>query len=145
MWTGLKSLVDKNKVTWVAGRGRLDGPNRVRVSQPGEDGTPGAGGERILQATDVIIATGSRVKSLPGLVPDGKVIVTSDDILRLTDRPASIVIVGAGAVGVEFASFYHDLGTTVTLLEYLPGIVPLEDRGREPARRAQLHASAASR
>jgi dihydrolipoamide dehydrogenase len=128
MWTGLKSLVDKNKVTWVAGRGRLDGPNRVRVRQPGEDGTPGAGGERILQATDVIIATGSRVKSLPGLVPDGKVIVTSDDILRLTARPASIVIVGAGAVGVEFASFYHDIGTAVTLLEYLPGIVPLEDR-----------------
>ena len=128
MWTGLKSLVDKNKVTWVAGRGRLDGANRVRVSQPGEDGTPGAGGERVLQATDVIIATGSRVKSLPGLVPDGKVIVTSDDILRLTDRPASIVIVGAGAVGVEFASFYHDIGTAVTLLEYLAGIVPLEDR-----------------
>jgi dihydrolipoamide dehydrogenase len=128
MWTGLKSLVDKNKVTWVAGRGRLDGPNRVRVSQPGEDGTPGAGGERILQATDVIIATGSRVKSLPGLVPNGTTIVTSDDILRLTSRPASIVIVGAGAVGVEFASFYHDIGTTVTLLEYLPGIVPLEDR-----------------
>jgi dihydrolipoamide dehydrogenase len=128
MWTGLKSLVDKNKVTWVAGRGRLDGPNRVRVSQPAEDGTPGAGGERILQATDVIIATGSRVKSLPGLVPNGTTIVTSDDILRLTSRPASIVIVGAGAVGVEFASFYHDIGTAVTLLEYLPGIVPLEDR-----------------
>ena len=128
MWTGLKSLVDKNKVTWVAGRGRLDGPNRVRVSQAGEDGTPGAGGERILQATDVIIATGSRVKSLPGLVPNGATIVTSDDILRLTSRPASIVIVGAGAVGVEFASFYRDIGTTVTLLEYLPGIVPLEDK-----------------
>ena len=128
MWTGLKSLVDKNKVTWVAGRGRLDGANRVRVSQPGEDGTPGAGGERVLQATDVIIATGSRVKSLPGLVPDGRRIVTSDDILRLPDQPASIIIVGAGAVGVEFASFYNDIGTAVTLLEYLPGIVPLEDR-----------------
>ncbi len=128
MWTGLKSLITKNKVTWVEGRGRLDGPNRVRVSQPGEDGTPGAGGERILQATDVIIATGSRVKSLPGLVPNGKTIVTSDDILRLASQPASIVIVGGGAVGVEFASFYHDIGTTVTLLEYLPGIVPLEDR-----------------
>ena len=128
MWTGLKSLVDKNKVAWVPGRGRLDGPNRVRVSQPGEDGTLGAGGERILQATDVIIATGSRVKSLPGLVPDGKTIMTSDDILRLASRPASIVVVGGGAVGVEFASFYHDIGTSVTLLEYLPGIVPLEDR-----------------
>ena len=127
MWTGLKSLVDKNKVTWVAGRGRLDGPNRVRVSQAGEDGTPGAGGERILQATDVIIATGSRVKSLPGLVPNGATIVTSDDILRLTSRPASIVIVGAGAVGVEFASFYHDAGVETTLLEYLPRVTPLED------------------
>ena len=128
MWTGLRSLVDKNKVAWIQGRGRLDGPGRVRVSQPGEDGTPGAGGERLLQATDIIIATGSRVKSLPGLVPDGKRILTSDDVLRLESAPASIVIVGGGAVGVEFASFYHDIGTAVTLLEYLPGIVPLEDR-----------------
>ena len=128
MWTGLKSLVDKNKVAWVAGRGRLDGPNRIVVSQPAEDGTPSKGGERILQATDVIIATGSRVKSLPGLSPNGTTIVTSDEILRLASRPASIVIVGGGAVGVEFTSFYHDLGTAVTLLEYLPGIVPLEDR-----------------
>ena len=69
MWTGLKTLVDKNKVTWIDGRGRLDGPGKIRVSQPGEDGTPGKGGERILQATDVILATGSRVKSLPGLGP----------------------------------------------------------------------------
>jgi dihydrolipoamide dehydrogenase len=127
MWTGLKTLIDKNKVTWIAGRGRLDGPQRVRVSQPGEDGTPGKGGERVLQATDVIIATGSRVKSLPGLTPDGERIVTSDDVLRMTTLPADIVIVGAGAVGVEFASMFHDVGVKVTVLEYLPGIVPLED------------------
>ena len=128
MWTGLKSLVTKNKVTWVQGHGRLDGPGRIRVLQAGEDGTPGAGGERLLEATDVIVATGSRVRSLPGLVPDGRRIVTSDDILRSETRPASIVVVGGGAVGVEFASMFHDLGTKVTLLEYLPGIVPLEDR-----------------
>ena len=128
MWTGLKSLVDKNKVTWVQGRGRLEGPGRVRVAMAGEDGTPGAGGERLLEATDIIIATGSRVKSLPGLVLDGERILTSDDILRRETYPASIVIVGAGAVGVEFASFYADLGTKVTVLEYLPAIVPLEDR-----------------
>ncbi len=128
MWTGLKSLVDKNKVTWVQGRGRLEGPGRVRVSQPSEDGTPGAGGERLLEATDIIVATGSRVKSLPGLVPDGERILTSDDILRRETYPASIIIVGAGAVGVEFASFYADLGTKVTVLEYLSSIVPLEDR-----------------
>jgi len=127
MWTGLKTLITKNKVTWVEGRGRLDGPGKVRVLQPGEDGTPGAGGERVLQATDIILATGSRVKSLPGLTPDGKRIVTSDDILKMDTLPASIVIVGAGAVGVEFASMFHDVGVAVTLLEYLPGIVPLED------------------
>ncbi|OGO54875.1 MAG: dihydrolipoyl dehydrogenase [Chloroflexi bacterium RBG_16_69_14] len=127
MWTGLKTLVDKNKVTWVAGRGRLDGPGKVRVSQPGEDGAPGAGGERILNATDVIVATGSRVKSLPGLDPDGRRILTSDDILKMDTLPKDIVIVGAGAVGVEFASMFADLGVKVTLLEYLPQIVPLED------------------
>lgn len=127
MWKGLQSLVAKNAVTWVQGRGRLEGPARVRVSQPGEDGTPGAGGERLLEATDVILATGSRVKSLPGLVPDGMRIVTSDDVLRMTTLPGDAIVVGAGAVGVEFASLFHDLGVKVTLLEYLPSVVPLED------------------
>ena len=128
MWTGLKGLVGKNKVEWVAGRGRLEGPGKVRVQLQGEDGTPGAGGERVLEATDVILATGSRVKSLPGITPDGVRILTSDDVLRLVELPASMVIVGAGAVGCEFASCFHDLGVKVTLLEYLPAIVPLEDR-----------------
>jgi dihydrolipoamide dehydrogenase len=127
MWTGLKTLVDKNKVTWVDGRGRLDGPGKVRVAQPGADGKPGGGGDRVLNATDVILATGSRVKSLPGIEPDGKRIVTSDDVLRMDTLPKDIVIVGAGAVGVEFASMFHDVGVKVTLLEYLPQIVPLED------------------
>ena len=120
MWTGLKSLVDKNKVTWVGGRGRLEGAGTVRVSVNGEDGTPGAGGERVLHAKNVILATGSRVKSLPGLVPDGKRIITSDDVTTKAVLPKSIAIVGAGAVGSEFASLYHDLGVAVTLLEYLP-------------------------
>ena len=128
MWTGLRGLVGKNGVEWVAGRGRLDGPGRVRVSLHGADGTPGTGGERVLTATDVILATGSRVKSLPGIVPDGHRILTSDDVLRMTELPASMVIVGAGAVGAEFASAFCDLGVTVTLVEYLPAIVPLEDR-----------------
>jgi dihydrolipoamide dehydrogenase len=127
MWTGLKTLIDKNKVTWIPGRGRLEGPGKIRVSQTGEDGTPGGGGDRTLNATDIILATGSRVKSLPGLTPDGTRIVTSDEILKLDTLPKDIVIVGAGAVGVEFASMFHDVGTKVTLLEYLPQIVPLED------------------
>jgi dihydrolipoamide dehydrogenase len=128
MWKGVQSLVKKYDVTWVQGRGRLDGATKVRVQMAGEDGTPGAGGERVLNATDVILATGSRVKSLPGIEPDGSRIVTSDDVLRMDTLPGSVIIIGAGAVGVEFASMYHDFGSQVTLLEYLPAIVPLEDR-----------------
>ena len=128
MWTGLRGLVDKNKVTWIGGRARFDGPTTVRVALNEEDGTPGAGGERVITAKNVIVATGSRVKSLAGLAPDGRRIITSDDVTTKAVLPKSIAIVGAGAVGSEFASLYHDLGVSVTLLEYLPSIVPLEDR-----------------
>ncbi len=124
---GLMGLVKKNKVEFVAGHGVLESATTVRVALNGADGTPGAGGERLLDASDVILATGSRVKSLPGLVPDGRRIVTSDDVLRSDTLPKSIIVVGAGAVGVEFASFYRDMGAQVTLLEYLPSVVPLED------------------
>lgn len=122
---GLHSLIKKNGVTYVRGRGRLEGPQQVRVSTVDDAGS--SSGEVILTAKDVILATGSRVKSLPGLAPDGARIVTSDDVLRSSDVPGSIIVVGAGAVGVEFASYYHDLGSTVTVLEYLPAMVPLED------------------
>ena len=110
MWKGVQSLVRKYDVTWIAGRGRLEGATKVRVSMTGEDGTPGGGGERVLSANDVILATGSRVKSLAGIEPDGKRIVTSDDVLRMDTLPSSVIVIGAGAVGVEFASMYHDLG-----------------------------------
>jgi dihydrolipoamide dehydrogenase len=122
---GLHSLVRKNKVEFIRGRGRLEGPTRVRVSRLSDEGEPT--GEELLEARDVILATGSRVKSLAGLVPDGQRIVTSDDVLRSDRIPASLIVVGAGAVGVEFASYYRDLGSEVTVLEYLPAIVPLED------------------
>src|SRR4029078_9912298 len=106
--------------TWIAGRGRLDGPGKIHVSQTGEDGTPGGGGDGFLNATDIILATGSRVKSLPGLVPDGKRIVTSDDVLKMSTLPKDIVIVGAGAVGVEFASMFAGVGARVSLIENAP-------------------------
>ncbi len=122
---GVGSLMKKNDVEYVLGRGRLQGPQQVRVATVDTEGT--STGEVILKATDVIVATGSRVKSLPGLVPDGRHIVTSDDVLRSSHVPESIIVVGAGAVGVEFASYYQDLGCEVTVLEYLPGMVPLED------------------
>jgi dihydrolipoamide dehydrogenase len=118
---GLQSLTKKNKVEFI-----LRGGKHVEIDALDDDGKPA--GHRTLDATDVILATGSRVKSLPGLTPDGKRIVTSDDILTSDRLPASLIVVGAGAVGVEFASFYADLGTTVTILEYLPAVVPLEDR-----------------
>jgi dihydrolipoamide dehydrogenase len=122
---GLHSLIKKNGVTYVRGRGRLEGPQQVRAATMDEAGA--SSGQVILKARDVILATGSRVKSLPGLVPDGRHIVTSDDVLRSSSVPRSLIVVGAGAVGVEFASYYHDLGSEVTVLEYLPAIVPLED------------------
>jgi dihydrolipoamide dehydrogenase len=140
MWTGLKGLVDKNKVTWIAGRARFEGPTTIRIALNDKDGVPvsgpggaSGGGERVITAKDVIIATGSRVKSLPGLVPDGRRIITSDDVTTKAELPKSIAIVGAGAVGSEFASLFHDLGVAVTLLEYLPGIIPLEDKDASAA------------
>ena len=93
MWTGVKSLVKKNEVTWIQGRGRLDGPRPRSASRwPATTARPAPGGERVLKATDVILATGSRVKSLPGIEPDGKRIVTSDDVLSCDTLPASVIV-----------------------------------------------------
>jgi dihydrolipoamide dehydrogenase len=125
MHRGLLSLVRKNKVDYIRGRGVLEGATRVRVARVDETDAPA--GEVILESRDTILATGSRTRSLPGLEPDGERIITSDHVLRSTTLPSSIIVVGAGAVGVEFASFYRDMGSEVTLLEYLPACVPLED------------------
>ena len=122
---GLDSLVKKNKVEHIRGRGTLRNGRKVHVETLNEEGK--RDGERVLDATDVILASGSRVKSLPGLEPDGKRIITSDEATAGTELPKSVVVVGAGAVGVEFASFYHDAGVEVTLLEYLDRVTPLED------------------
>src|SRR5262245_65141361 len=122
---GLLSLVRKNKVEYIRGRGVLQGATRIKVARVDDDDKPS--GDIELESTDTILATGSRVKSLPGLQPDGERIVTSDDVLRSDRVPESIMVVGAGAVGVEFASYYADMGSKVTVLEYLPAMVPLED------------------
>jgi dihydrolipoamide dehydrogenase len=122
---GVASLVKKNQVEYIRGRATLNGGKRVNVKTLDENGNPD--GDRPLDATDVILATGSRVKSLPGLEPDGKRIITSDEATHSDTLPKSIIVVGAGAVGVEFASFYHDAGVETTLLEYLPRVTPLED------------------
>jgi dihydrolipoamide dehydrogenase len=117
---GVQFLLRKNKVTVVAGRGRLHGPGRLVVT--------GAGGETSdFEAGAVIIATGSRPKQLPGVAADGQVVLTSDEALKLNRAPASAIVLGAGAVGVEFASLYRSAGAEVTLVEMLPSLVPLED------------------
>ena len=75
----------------------------------------------------MILATGSRPRSLPGITPDGKTILTSDEILELKQMPKSLIVIGAGAVGIEFASIFARFGATVTVIELLPRVLPLED------------------
>jgi len=117
---GVEFLMKKNAVTILRGQGTLTGPTSVRVSG-GESGDLDAIG------TDLILATGSAPRSLPGLDIDGERIITSDEALVRSDVPQRVAIVGAGAIGVEWASMYRDFGSEVHLVEFLDRIVPLED------------------
>jgi len=117
---GIESyLFKKNKITLFKGHGRLDGPKLVVVK--------GESGETKVATKNVLIATGSKPKTLPGMAPDGKQFVTSDEILQLKEIPKSLIVIGAGAVGMEFASMFARFGSTVTVIEMLPRILPLED------------------
>jgi dihydrolipoamide dehydrogenase len=117
---GVEFLLKKNKVTVLRGNGTLTGPTSVRVSG-------GESGDVEASADNLIVATGSAPRSLPGLDPDGRQIITSDEALTRGDVPGRVAIVGAGAIGVEWASMYRDFGSEVTLIEFLDRIVPLED------------------
>ena len=112
-------LFKKNKITLFKGQGRLEGARTVVVQ--------GEGGEQKLSARNVILATGSKVRGLPGITTDGASIVTSDEILELKQVPKSLVVIGAGAVGIEFASIFARFGAQVTVIELLPRVLPLED------------------
>ncbi len=116
---GIEFLFTKNKVERVQGFGRLVGPGRVSVEKDGKTAE--------IEATNVLLATGSDARSLPGVDIDGKIVLTNREILSLPAIPKSMVVVGSGAVGSEFASIYNSFGTQITLLEMLPRIVPLED------------------
>jgi dihydrolipoamide dehydrogenase len=115
LYKGVQYLMKKNKIEVVAGKGRLRDRNTIDV------------GARQVKAQNLIVATGSTVKTLPGIEIDGQYIVSSDHAVVSKDVPESIVIIGAGAVGVEFATFYNQLGVKVTVLEALDRFVPLED------------------
>jgi dihydrolipoamide dehydrogenase len=127
MHAGLKSLFKKNNVELIAGRATLLGGGSVEVALYDESGTA-TGEKKSISATDIVIATGSSVRRIPGLETDGRVIVDSDQITTGTLKPSSVIVIGGGAVGCEFASYFRDLGAETTIVEMLPALVPLEDR-----------------
>ena len=119
MAKGVEFLFRKNKITLFPGRGVLRARDTVEVT--------GASGTETLSVKAVILATGSEPKSLPGVALDEKTVISSNGAVRSERKPASLVVIGAGAVGVEFADVYAAYGAKVTLLEALPRIVPIED------------------
>ena len=116
---GIEFLFKKNKVESMQGWGRIVGPGRVSVEKDGK--------KTEIEATNIMLATGSDARSLPGVTIDNKDIMDNRGMLDMPSIPKSLVIVGAGAVGVEFASIYKTFGSDVTILEKLPRMVPLED------------------
>jgi dihydrolipoamide dehydrogenase len=115
---GVEFLFKKNKIDWIKGTARLAGPGKVDVFE---------GDKQTLQTTEVIVATGSAPRTIPDVVLDANRIITSDEAIHLKEIPKSLVILGAGAVGVEFASIFRRFGSDVTVIELLPRITPSED------------------
>ncbi|RGA01700.1 dihydrolipoyl dehydrogenase [Microbispora triticiradicis] len=115
LYKGLAGLIKSKKITVVEGEGRLAGPNRVAV------------GDQVFEGRNVVLATGSVPKSLPGLDIDGEKVISSDHALVLDRVPSSVVILGGGVIGVEFASVWRSFGAEVTIVEALPHLLPLED------------------
>jgi dihydrolipoamide dehydrogenase len=117
---GVAFLLRKNKVTVVSGEGRLAGGGKIAVAK---DGKPVAD----LAAKHIILATGARARALPGLEPDGKLVWTYKEAMVPAAIPKSLLVVGSGAIGIEFASFYRDMGAEVTVVEVLDRVLPVED------------------
>ncbi len=117
---GIEFLMRKNKVDVIKGNARLLGGGRIEV-------TSDQGQQQIVETKNIILATGSEARMLPGLDPDNNLILTNIQILDMTDIPPTLGIIGAGAVGVEFASIFSRFGSKVTVLEMLPRVVPVED------------------
>jgi dihydrolipoyl dehydrogenase len=117
---GIEYLLRKHKITSITGHGRLAGPGRVAIAL--SDGT-----SRTIDSKSIVLATGSSIRGLEGVDFDGKQILHSDHALMLERVPESMIVLGAGAVGVEFASVYRSFGSAITLIELLPRLLPLED------------------
>jgi dihydrolipoamide dehydrogenase len=120
MSKGVQFLLKKNKVEVFMGTGKLAGQHKVEVTHPD-------GKKTSIDADHIILATGSRSRELPNLKIDGKKIIGYRKAMSLTELPESMLVVGSGAIGSEFAYFYNSMGTRITLVEVLPNVVPLED------------------
>ena len=117
---GIEFLMKKNKITYIPALGKLIDSNTVQV-------TNNEGMINKISAENIIIATGARPKWFPGMEPDGDRVITSKEAMVQKEQPKSLAIIGAGAIGIEFAHFYNTYGTDVTVIEALPNILPLED------------------
>jgi len=115
LWKGLQSTIASRKVDTVAGSGQLVSPTAVRVD------------DTVYEAGHVVLATGSQPRSLPGLELDGERVITSDEALVLDRVPQSVIVLGGGVIGVEFASLWRSFGADVTIVEMMPQLLPLED------------------
>ena len=120
MSKGVQFLMKKNKIDVVMGNGKLIAPGKLEV-------TAADGKKQTLEAKNIIIATGGRSRQLPSLPIDGKKIIGYREAMILPTQPKSMIVVGSGAIGVEFGYFYNSLGTKVTIVEFLPRVVPVED------------------
>ncbi|MEX1083883.1 MAG: dihydrolipoyl dehydrogenase [Xanthobacteraceae bacterium] len=124
---GVGFLMKKNKVSVIWGEAAIDAPGKVTVKASKTEAPKGALGPGAYQAKHIIVATGARPRVLPGLEPDKKLVWTYFEAMVPDKMPKSLLVVGSGAIGVEFASFYRTLGAEVTIVEVLPQILPVED------------------
>src|SRR3954452_7708301 len=124
---GVGFLMKKNKVTVIWGEASIDAPGKLTVKAAKSEAPKGALGPGSYQAKHIIIATGARPRVLPGLEPDQKLVWTYFEAMVPEKMPKSLLVIGSGAIGVEFASFYRTLGADVTIVEVLPQILPVED------------------
>ena len=116
---GIEYLIKKNNIDYIQGVAKITSSNKIEVSLNDK--------QTIYEAKNIIIATGARPKYFPGMKPDGKNIITYKEAMSLDVQPKKIVIIGAGAIGIEFADFYNNFGTDVTVIEALSNILPVED------------------
>src|ERR1700726_5076271 len=124
---GVEFLMKKNKITIIWGEATLDAPGKFTVKKSEAAAPKGALGEGAYQAKHIIVASGARPRVLPGLEPDKKLVWTYFEAMVPDKMPKSLLVVGSGAIGIEFASFYRTMGAEVTVVEVLPQILPVED------------------